>query len=129
MDHDLQASGYWQLPSQVGSFVDLELIQVQVLFRHGARAPFRDSPDALDIWKTQFRADMTNAPSIMIALFDIEEGTPVPQTAARNLNAGGPGCIVECPTCRAQRPITVLERSGGLNLIWISRRPVTVTVT
>jgi hypothetical protein len=48
---------------------------VQILFRHGARAPFRDSPEAPDIWKTHLKADLTNAPSI--ELRDIENRTPI----------------------------------------------------
>ncbi len=55
--------------------VDLELVQVQILFRHGARAPFHDSPDSPDIWATHLRADLTNAPSI--ELRDVETFTPV----------------------------------------------------
>jgi hypothetical protein len=55
--------------------VDSELIQVQVFFRHGARAPFYDSTDALDIWKADLKADLANAPSI--ELLDIKSRTPI----------------------------------------------------
>jgi hypothetical protein len=61
---------------------DLELIQIQAFFRHGARSPFHDISIAPDVWKTELRADTSRLPSI--SLIDLETNTPAPPTVLRD---------------------------------------------
>ncbi len=35
---------------------DLELVQAQIVFRHGSWSPFQDSPDTSKIWAADLRA-------------------------------------------------------------------------
>ena len=66
---------------------DLELIQAQIVFRHGARSPFQDSPDAPKIWAADLRANAAHMPS-SFQLIDYSTGAKLPLSHALEGSAG-----------------------------------------
>ena len=83
---------------------ELELVQAHVVFRHGARSPFNDSPDAPGIWAPSLRAKASKLPQTF-QLVDSVSGAKRPLSHAMGGSAGA-----------ADRSITE-ERAlgGGLN--------------
>jgi hypothetical protein len=66
---------------------ELELVQAQVVFRHGARSPFQDSPDAPKIWTSNLRANAAKLTSTF-QLVDLESGAHLPLSHALGGSAG-----------------------------------------
>jgi hypothetical protein len=61
---------------------EMELVQVQAFLRHGARAPFRDTHDAPELWSSLLKADLTRAPTL--TLLDLDGKTSVSITSLRD---------------------------------------------
>ena len=66
---------------------ELELVQAHVVFRHGARSPFNDSPDAPGIWATSLRAKASKLPQTF-QLVDSVSGSKRPLSHAMGGSAG-----------------------------------------
>lgn len=66
---------------------ELELVQAQVIFRHGARSPFGDSADMPKIWASNLRANTAHLPS-SIQLIDYRTGAMLPLSHAIGGSAG-----------------------------------------
>ena len=62
----------------------LELVHAQVLFRHGARAPFQDSPEDPKIWRATLRSDVGSLPSLILQ--HLRTGERVDASMLRNSN-------------------------------------------
>lgn len=90
-------------PHQCGSPERLTVCakQAQVVFRHGARSPFQDSPDAPKIWTSDLRAQAARLASTF-QLVDYGSGVHLPLSHALGGSAGA-----------ADRSITEAKTLGG----------------